>query len=120
MNLLQKYAQAKMPAKQIPAFKAGDTINIEYRVYDAQGTYRVNSFEGVVIYKSNKGICSSVLVRKMFKTEGVERLFKIYSPMVTKIEVTKKVRGKVIRRARIYYFSKLTGKQAKIRDKFTK
>lgn len=109
----------KAPKNYDLNFKAGDTVNIEFKTFDITGAYRLQSFQGIVIYRSNKGIASSVLIRKMFKTDGVERLFKIYSPMINKIEVIKKIRGRVIRRARIYYLSKLTGKKAKIRDKFT-
>lgn len=121
MNLLQKYTANKLSQvkSDIKSFKSGDMINVEFKIFDETGAHRLQSFQGVVIYKTNQGLTSSVLVRKMFKSYGVERLFKIHSPMINQIEIVKKVIGKTIRRARIYYFSKLTGKKAKIKDKFT-
>ena len=104
--------------KQLPAFKAGDTVNVSVRVIDGT-TERLQAYEGVVIARRNSGITSSFVVRKASQGEGVERRFMIYSPMIQKITVVK--RG-VVRRAKLFYLRKLSGKAARIRERmdFTK
>lgn len=75
---------------------------------------RLQAFEGMVIARRNRGANSSFTVRKISYGEGVERVFPLYSPMISKIEV--KRRGDV-RRAKLYYLRDRTGKAARIREK---
>ena len=75
---------------------------------------RVQAYEGVVIAKRNRGINSSFTVRKVSSGEGVERTFQTYSPLIDSIELKRK--GDV-RRAKLYYMRKLSGKGARIREK---
>jgi large subunit ribosomal protein L19 len=75
---------------------------------------RQQAFEGIVIARRNRGLNSSFTVRKVSYGEGVERVFPLYSPSVTKIEV--KRRG-VVRRAKLYFLRDLAGKAARIREK---
>lgn len=121
-NLIEEYNKKQIAKlsenKQLPAFKAGDTVNVSVRVIDGT-TERLQSYEGVVIARRNSGITSSFVVRKASQGEGVERRFMIYSPMIQKIVVVK--RG-VVRRAKLFYLRNLSGKAARIREKmdFTK
>ncbi len=78
------------------------------------GKERLQIFEGVVIGRRNRGFNSSFTVRKISYGEGVERVFPLYSPNVAKIEV--KRRG-AVRRAKLYYLRKLSGKAARIKEK---
>ncbi len=101
--------------KKIPLFAAGDTVVINVKV--KEGTReRIQSYEGVVIAKKNRGLNSSFIVRKISAGEGVERTFQTYSPLVDNIEV--KRRGDV-RRAKLYYLRERSGKSARIKEKLT-
>jgi large subunit ribosomal protein L19 len=100
-------------AKEIPEFRAGDTLRVGVRVVEGERT-RVQNFEGVCIARSNRGINSNFTVRKMSFGEGVERVFPIYSPNVESITV---VRRGVVRRAKLYYLRGRTGKRARIAER---
>lgn len=103
------------PAKNIPAFQAGDTVVVNIKVKEGERS-RVQSFEGVVIAKRNRGYNSAFTVRKISHGVGVERVFQTYSPIIESIEL--KRRGDV-RRAKLYYMRELSGKAARIREKLT-
>ena len=99
--------------KDLPEFRAGDTLRVGVRVVEGERT-RVQNFEGVCIARSNRGINSNFTVRKMSFGEGVERVFPLYSPNVESIEV---VRRGVVRRAKLYYLRGRTGKRARIAER---
>jgi large subunit ribosomal protein L19 len=116
VNLIQQIDKENIEkltqGKKIPSFRAGDSVNILAKV--VEGTReRMQSFEGVVISRKNRGINSSFRVRKISNGEGVERLFHLYSPNI-QINVVK--HGKV-RRAKLYYLRERTGKSARIIEK---
>ena len=98
---------------KFPKFKAGDTITVAYRIIEGNKE-RVQLYRGVVIKICGHGDNRRFTVRKMSGTVGVERIFPINSPAIDNIEVNKI--GKV-RRAKLYYLRKLTGKKARIREK---
>ena len=101
--------------KKVPNFKPGDTVVVKVKV--TEGTrVRLQAFEGFVMAVRNRGLNSSVTVRKISHGEGVERVFPIYSPMVDGIEI--KRRGDV-RRAKLYYMRERTGRAARIKEKLT-
>jgi large subunit ribosomal protein L19 len=97
----------------LPEFSAGDTITVYYRIKEGNKE-RIQPFRGVVIQKRGKGLSGTFTVRKISNGVGVERIFPINSPYIEKIEVNKY--GKV-RRARIFYLRKLTGKKARIKER---
>ena len=99
--------------KEIPEFRAGDTVRIGVRVVEGERT-RVQAFEGVCIARSNRGLGSNFTVRKMSFGEGVERVFPLYSPNIDSIVV---VRRGVVRRAKLYYLRGRTGKRARIAER---
>ncbi len=99
--------------KTIPEFSAGDTVKVNVRISEG-ATERIQSFQGVVIAKRNRGITSCFTVRKISGTEGVERSFMTYSANVKSIEVIS--RG-IVRRAKLYYLRALSGKAAKVKQK---
>jgi large subunit ribosomal protein L19 len=99
--------------KDIPEFRAGDTLRVGVRVVEGERT-RVQNFEGVCIARSNRGINSNFTVRKMSFGEGVERVFPLYSPNVESITV---VRKGIVRRAKLYYLRGRTGKRARIAER---
>jgi large subunit ribosomal protein L19 len=117
MNIVEQYEQEQIAKltenKTIPVFSVGDTVRVSVRVTDG-ATERLQSYEGVVIAKRNRGLTSSFMVRKISHGEGVERRFMTYSPIVQAIGVVK--RG-IVRRAKLYYLRQRSGKSARIREK---
>lgn len=108
---------SEMEAEQlrdvVPEFSAGDTVVVRVKV--KEGTReRLQSFEGVVIAKRNRGLNSSFTVRKVSHGEGVERVFQTHSPQIEDVKV--KRRG-AVRRAKLYYLRGRSGNAAKIREK---
>ena len=94
--------------KDLPEFSSGDTVSIDVRVLEG-GKERLQKFEGIVIGRKGSDISATFTVRKISGGIGVERIFPIHSPMISKIAVKKK--GKV-RRAKLNYMRKLTGAKA--------
>ena len=94
-------------------FKAGDTITVAYKIIEGSKE-RIQLYRGVVIKICGHGEKKRFTVRKMSGTIGVERIFPMESPNIESIEVNKV--GKV-RRAKLYYLRKLTGKAARIKEK---
>ena len=99
--------------KEFPAFKAGDTITVTYKIIEGNKE-RLQSFQGVVIQRRGTSSRETFTIRKMSGSVGVERIFPISSPFITEIVLNK--RG-VVRRARIFYLRNLTGKKARIKEK---
>ena len=117
MNVLQTLEREQIEkvtqGKTIPAFQPGDTVRVSVRVIEGERE-RVQAFEGVCIARKSAGVNSSFTLRKISYGEGVERIFPLYSPRLTAIEVVR--RGKV-RRAKLYYLRGRTGKAARIQER---
>jgi large subunit ribosomal protein L19 len=115
MNLIQTIEQEEIKrlGKTIPDFSPGDTVIVNVNVVEGERK-RVQAFEGMVIAKRNRGLNSSFVVRKISSGEGVERTFQTYSPLISSIDVKRK--GDV-RRAKLYYLRKRSGKSARIRER---
>tara|TARA_B100000575_G_scaffold287453_1_gene285837 strand:- start:666 stop:1010 length:345 start_codon:yes stop_codon:yes gene_type:complete len=109
VNFIQKEFISK---KEFPEFSAGDTVTVYYEIREGDKV-RTQFFKGVVIQIKGQGLSKSFTIRKMSGTVGVERIFPLNLPTIKKIEINKK--GKV-RRSRIYYFKKLRGKKARIKE----
>ncbi|MBQ9591867.1 MAG: 50S ribosomal protein L19 [Paludibacteraceae bacterium] len=99
--------------KEFPKFGPGDTITVSYRIKEGNKE-RVQNYRGVVIKIVGHQDTKRFTVRKMSDNVGVERIFPMNSPFIDNIEVNKY--GKV-RRAKLYYLRKLTGKAARIKEK---
>jgi len=112
MNVIKQIEQEQIKA-DIPEFGPGDTVAVQVRVREGQRE-RLQTFEGIVIAKKNRGLNSSFTVRKISYGEGVERVFQTHSPLIATIEV--KRRGDV-RRAKLYYLRERSGKSARIKEK---
>lgn len=109
-----KYVEDTFVTKnELPNFKAGDTITVKYRIKEGDKE-RIQSYQGVVLQRSGKGVNETFTVRKASGTTGVERIFPINSPFIAGVEINK--RGQV-RRARIFYLRDLKGKKARIKEK---
>jgi len=115
IQILEKEQVEKLN-KDIPDFSAGDTVAVQVKVKEGQRT-RLQTFEGVVIAKRNRGLNSSFTVRKISHGVGVERVFQSYSPIIESINV--KRYGDFIR-TKLYYMRELSGKAARIKEKLKK
>ena len=96
-----------------PAFNIGDTIRVDVKIREGERE-RIQAFEGVVIAKKNGGISETFTVRHISYGVGVEKTYPLHSPKIASITVVR--RGKV-RRAKLYYLRKLTGKAAKVKER---
>lgn len=112
MDVLSSVAKEYMKS-DIPAFNVGDTVKVHIKIKEGNRE-RIQIFEGFVLKRQNGGIGESFTVRRIASGVGVEKTFPLHSPLVEKIEVTK--RGKV-RRAKLHYMRRRTGKSAKIKQR---
>src|SRR5271169_5106863 len=116
MNLLQQLEQEQVDklaaSRPIPEFQPGDTLRVGVKVVEGERE-RIQVFEGVCIGRKNAGVNSNFTLRKISYGEGVERIFPLYLPRITSIDV---VRRGVVRRAKLYYLRGLTGERAPVHD----
>jgi large subunit ribosomal protein L19 len=117
MNLLQTLEAEQLAklaaARPVPRFDPGDTVRVSVKVVEGERE-RIQAFEGVCIGRKNAGINSNFTLRKISYGEGVERIFPLYSPRITAIEV---VRRGAVRRAKLYYLRGRTGRSARIAER---
>ncbi len=113
MDLIKVAEEAFATGKQHPQFNPGDTITVSYRIKEGNKE-RIQQYRGVVIRISGEGEKKRFTVRKMSDNIGVERIFPLESPFIDSIVINKY--GKV-RRAKLYYLRKLTGKKARIKER---
>ena len=112
MSTIIESIEQRQLRKDIPRFKAGDTVRVHFQVIE--GTRRrVQVFEGVVIKRQGSGARETFTVRKQSFGIGVERTFPVHSPKIEKIEV-----GAVgdVNRAKLYYLREKVGKKARVRE----
>ena len=134
MNLMQTLEQEevkKLLAKRaVPDFRPGDTVRVTViveedkaatekpekgaKAEEGRAHRRTQAFEGVCIARKNAGVNSNFTLRKISYGEGVERIFPLYSPRITSIEV---LRSGSVRRAKLYYLRGRTGKAARIAER---
>jgi len=115
MNVVDSIEREQLKAG-IPNFKPGDTVRVHVKVIEGEKE-RIQVFEGVVLRKSGGANRESFTVRKISYGVGVERTFPLHSPRLDKIEVA--MRGQV-RRAKLYYLRKLSGKAARIEEEVSR
>ena len=99
--------------RDLPPFRVGDRVRVHVKVREGEKE-RIQVFEGVVLRRRGGGAAETFTVRKVSNGVGVERIFPVQSPLVTKVEI--KIRG-FVRRARLYYLRELTGKKARLQSK---
>jgi large subunit ribosomal protein L19 len=113
MDLVKFAEDTLIEKQQYPDFKAGDTVTVVYRIKEGNKE-REQLFQGVVLQRKGHGSTRTFTVRKVSNGVGVERIFPLYSPRISRIELNK--RG-VVRRARIFYLRDISGKKARIEEK---
>ena len=112
MNVIDSITQSQIRT-DLPKLIVGDTIKVHVKV--KEGTReRIQVYEGTIIAKKHGGISETITVRRLSYGVGVERLFPVNSPNISKIEIVRK--GKV-RRAKLYYLRDRVGKAAKVKER---
>jgi large subunit ribosomal protein L19 len=114
-SLIQYVEQQFLTPTEIPDFKAGDTVNVSYKIREGNKE-RIQHFQGVVLQRRGTGKSGTFTVRKISNGIGVERIFPTASPFIDSVVVVKK--GKV-RRARLFYLRKVSGKAARIKERIS-
>lgn len=110
---IESFEQAQVENRNVPEFRAGDTVKVAVRIKEGSKT-RVQNYEGLCIAIRGQGTGRTFIVRKMgANSVGVERIFPIYSDSIESIEVLR--RGRV-RRAKLFYLRELKGKAARIKE----
>ncbi|MCX6998267.1 MAG: 50S ribosomal protein L19 [Kiritimatiellaeota bacterium] len=110
--ILEKINQEQMRQEGPPAFSIGDAVRVHVKIKEGDKE-RVQVFAGTVIARDGRGATETFTVRRVSYGEGLERVFPVHSPGLAKVEVERT--GKV-RRAKLYYLRKLTGKASKITE----
>lgn len=113
MNKVIQEVQSEFLKNELPAFNAGDTVSVHYRIREGNKE-RIQPFQGVVLQRKGTGATETFTVRKVSDGIGVERIFPVHSPNIEKIVVNKYGR---VRRARIFYLRELSGKKSRIKEK---
>ena len=105
--------ERKFLRNDVPEFRPGDNVKVHVKVKEGNRE-RIQVFEGIVIARQKGGLRENFIVRKMSGGVGVERLFPLRCPSIDRIEV---VRKGLVRRAKLYYLRKLSGKAARIKER---
>lgn len=113
MDAIKFVEQEFTQEKNFPAFRAGDTVNVHYKIREGNKE-RIQQYQGIVLQRRNAGLNETITVRKISNGIGVERIFPLYSLNIDKIELVG--RGKV-RRARLFYLRDAKGKKAKVKER---
>lgn len=109
--LLEKVEQSQLK-DSMPEFNVGDSVRVSVKIKEG-GKERIQMYAGVVIARDGGGANETFTVRRISYGEGVERVFPIHSPFVTKIEVE---RRSLVRRAKLYYLRDRTSKQSRLKE----
>ena len=112
-NYEQSQIQQILKNSKVTDFAPGDTVKVNVKIKEGNKE-RVQAFQGVCIGKKNNGLNSSFTVRKISSGEGVERVFPLYSNVIESIE---RIKVGDVRRAKLYYLRKLSGKKARISER---
>ena len=115
-HIIQQLEKEQIGDKKIPKFSAGDTVVVKLKIKEGERE-RLQTYEGIVIAKKNRGLNSSFTVRKISHDEGVERVFQTYSPQIDSITLK---RSGDVRKAKLYHLRELSGRKARIREKIVK
>lgn len=108
---IREFEAAQMKT-DIPEFRPGDTLRISMRIVEGEKT-RIQDYQGICIGRRGSGSRETITVRRVSYGVGMERVFPLHSPRIEKISVVR--RGKV-RRAKLYFLRKLSGKKARIQE----
>jgi large subunit ribosomal protein L19 len=112
-SILDKIDKEHLRKSPHPDFRPGDTVTVHVKIREGEKE-RVQEYNGMVIARDGGSSTETFTVRRISHGEGVERVFPLHSPNVTKVEITR--HGKV-RRAKLYYLRDRTGKKARVKER---
>ncbi len=112
MNVI-KMLEKEQLKDNVADFNTGDTVKVHFRIKEGNRE-RIQMFEGAVLKRQGEGVKETFTVRRISYGVGVERTFPLHSPKIEKVEIVRK--GEV-RRAKLFYLRKRTGKAAKVKEK---
>ncbi len=107
MNVIEQIEQEQLK-KELPRFAVGDSVRVHSRIREGDKE-RIQVFQGIVIARRGHGINAAFTVRRLSYGEGIERIYRLHSPWIEKIEVE---RSSKVRRAKLYYLRGRKGKDA--------
>lgn len=113
MDAIKYIQDTFIKGAELPDFKAGDTVSVDYKIVEGSKE-RIQAFQGVVLQRKGEGSTATFTVRKISNGTGVERIFPVSSPFVVSVELIKKGR---VRRAKLFYLRNVSGKAARIKEK---
>ena len=114
MNLVESLEKSLQANPKIPALQPGDTVRVHQRIVEGDRE-RIQVFQGTVIRLRKGGANASFTVRRIASNNvGVERTYLLHSPRIDRVEV---LRHAKVRRAQLYYFRKLQGKSARLKER---
>jgi len=113
--VIDKLNRANMK-DEVPTFSVGDNVSVHCTIHEG-GKERTQVYTGTVIARDGTGATETFTVRRVTHGVAVERIFPVHSPYVTKIDV---IRSSHVRRAKLYYLRKRSGKQTRLREKIRK
>ena len=116
MNEIIRAIEQEQIRTDLPSFNVGDNVRVHVKIKEGNRE-RIQMFEGTVIKRQNGGLRETFTVRRLAYGVGVERTFPVNSPIIEKMEITR--RGKV-RRAKLFYLRDRVGKAAKVKELLTK
>jgi large subunit ribosomal protein L19 len=112
-NKLLDHVESSSLKKDVPQFAVGDTVDVHTRIIEGDKE-RIQVFGGTVIMCRGAGINKMFTVRRIVNNEGVERIFPLHSPFISKIVVK---RGGETRRAKLFYLRDRVGKSVRLVEK---
>jgi large subunit ribosomal protein L19 len=115
-NRLLAVVEEASVKKEVPEFTIGDQVDVHQRILEGQKE-RIQVFSGTVIARRGDGMRETFTVRRLVQGEGVERVFPLHSPKVSKVEVK---RTGEVRRAKLYYLRGRVGKATRLRERKAK
>lgn len=111
MNAIETIEQTQL--RERPQMRPGDTVRVHVKVREGEKE-RIQVFEGIVIGQRHGGARATFTVRKVSFGQGVERVFPLHSPVIDKIDIVRSAR---VRRAKLYFLRKRSGKAARLRER---
>ena len=103
-NVIDKITKKQMNPN-VPEFRVGDTVRVDVKIIEGKRE-RIQAYEGIVTARKGGSVSETFTVRKKNGNVGINRVFKVNSPIIDKITVVKK--GKV-RRAKLNFLKGMTG-----------
>ena len=113
INRLMEQVEQPYLKKEPPQFDIGDTVDVATRIIEGEKE-RIQVFSGTVIMRKGRGINQTFTVRRIVNNEGVERIFPVHSPFISKVTVR---RSGESRRAKLFYLRDRVGKAVRLTEK---